>query len=341
MQDTMQVIMAKAGSDAKEKDAFYLKQEPIPNPHAKDLLIRVQAIAMNPVDTKVRQLTDADKVLGWDCYGVIEQIGSEANGFKTGDTVFYAGDITRPGCNSEYHLVDYRITSLAPKKLSAADAVAMPLTSITAWEGLFDRLGFTAKANANQGKSILIIGGAGGVGSVAIQLARWSGIEVIATASRPETIAWCQKLGANSTINHRNNLKEELQANGSDFVDAIFCTTQMEKHWQAMAECIRPQGSVVLIDDPTEPVDITAFKTKSVSLSWEFMYTRSMFQTADIAKQGELLATVAQLLDEGTLQTTRQRTLQGLSPENIQDMHHLQESGTMLGKQVLVLENST
>ena len=329
--------MAKAGSKAEAKDAFYLKEETIPTAGAHDLLIKVGAIAMNPVDTKVRQRTDIDKVLGWDTYGVVEKIGSAVSDFQTGDIVFYAGDITRQGCNSEFHLVDHRIAALAPKKLSAADAVAMPLTSITAWEGLFDRLGFTSKENANTGKSILIVGGAGGVGSIAIQLARWAGLQVIATASRTETIEWCQKLGATTILNHRNDLKQELQAKGGEFVDAIFCTTQMERHWQAMAECIRPQGSIVFIDDPSEPVDITVFKTKSVTLSWEFMYTRSMFQTEDIAKQQQLLQTVAQLLDNGTLQTTRKRTLTGLNPENIQDMHQKQESGTMLGKQVLLV----
>jgi len=333
----MKAIVAKSGSDAQDAGAFVLEEQPIPEPGTQDLLVRVLAIGMNPVDTKVRKIFEGDRVLGWDACGVVEKTGAAVTGFKAGDQVFYAGDITRPGCNSEYHLVDHRIAALAPEILSPEDAAAMPLTSITGWEGLFERMGFVAQANANTGRSIMIIGGAGGVGSVAIQLAHWAGLKVFATASRAETVDWCQTLGADLILNHRNGLHEELKATGVDSVDAIFCTTQMGRHWQAMVDCIRPQGRIVLIDDPTDPVDITAFKAKSVTLSWEFMYTRSMFETDDMAEQRRLLATVAGLLDEGTLVTTRRKTLTGLTPENIQAMHIKQESGTMIGKQVLVL----
>ena len=333
----MKAIVAKSGSEAQDADAFSLEEQPIPEPGTQDLLVRVIAIGMNPVDTKVRQRSAKDSVLGWDAYGIVERTGNDVTGFKAGDKVFYAGDITRPGCNSDYHLVDQRIAALAPKNLSPEDAAAMPLTSITAWEGLFERLGFVPQAGANAGKSILIIGGAGGVGSIAIQLAHWAGLKVLATASRPETAEWCQSLGADTTLNHRKSLFEELKAAGVDSVDAIFCTTQMERHWKVMAECIRPQGRIVLIDDPVDALDITVFKFKSVAIAWEFMYTRSMFQTEDMSTQGKLLATVAGLLDDGTLVTTRQKTLTGLTPENIQAMHIKQESGTMMGKQVLVL----
>lgn len=332
----MKIITAKSGSNAQDKDAFMLNEQPIPNPGKQDLLVRILAIGMNPVDTKVRQRMETDSVLGWDAYGIVEKTGDEVTGFNPGDKVYYAGDITRPGCESEYHLVDFRIVSKAPETLSAEDAVAMPLTSITAWEGLFERLGFTAEKGGNTGKSILIIGGAGGVGSVAIQLARWAGLTVFATASRPDTVDWCKKLGAKFILNHRNPLGEELKAVGADFVDAIFCTTQMEAHWNAMAECIRPQGRIVFIDDPADALDITIFKFKSVSISWEFMYTRSMFKTDDMKEQGKLLSAVASLLDDGTLVTTRRKTWNGLTPENIQAMHIKQESGTMMGKQVLV-----
>ena len=333
----MKAIVAKSGSEAQDAEAFILEEQPKPDPGAQHLLVRVIAIGMNPVDTKVRQRSEKDVVLGWDAYGIVEKTGAGVTGFKAGDKVFYAGDITRPGCNSEFHLVDQRIAALAPKKLSPEDAAAMPLTSITAWEGLFERLGFVPEANANSGHSILIIGGAGGVGSVAIQLARWAGLKVFATASRKETVDWCKNLGADTILNHRKNLYEELKATGADSVDTIFCTTQMERHWKVMAECIRPQGRIVLIDDPVDSVDITVFKFKSVTLSWEFMYTRSMFETDDMPAQGKLLATVAALLDEDTLVTTRQTTLNGLTPENIQAMHIKQESGTMMGKQVLIL----
>ena len=333
----MKAIVATGGSNAQDAGAFKLEEQSTPEPGPQDLLVRVIAIGMNPVDTKVRQRSEKEGVLGWDACGIVEKTGAGVTGFKGGDKVFYAGDITRPGCNSEYHLVDQRIAAIAPEKLSPEDAAAMPLTSITAWEGLFDRLGFVPEANANAGKSILIIGGAGGVGSIAIQLARWAGLKVYATASRTETVEWCKNLGADFILNHRNNLYEELKTTGNDSVDTIFCTTQMERHWKVMADCIRPQGHIVLIDDPVEPIDITAFKFKSVTISWEFMYTRSMFETDDMSEQGKLLATVAGLLDEGTLVSTRQETLIGLTPENIKAMHIKQESGTMMGKQVLTL----
>ncbi|MCG8638904.1 MAG: zinc-binding alcohol dehydrogenase family protein [Desulfobacterales bacterium] len=333
----MKAIVAKGGSRAVDADAFILKNQPIPEPGVQDLQIQVIAVGMNPVDTKVRIRSEQDSVLGWDAYGRVEKIGRDVAGFKTGDTVFYAGDITRPGSNSEYHLVDHRIAAIAPETLSPQDAAAMPLTSITAWEGLFNRLGFVPQPGANTGRSLLIIGGAGGVGSVAVQLARWSGLKVFATASRPETVGWCKRLGADIILDHRNRLDEELKAAGTGFVDAIFCTTQMESHWEAMAESIRPQGRIVLIDDPERPLDLTVFKQKSVTLSWEFMYTRSMFKTEDMSEQGKLLSTVAGLLDNGTLVTTTQKVLTGLTPENIRAMHIKQESGTMMGKQVLVL----
>ena len=181
----MKAIVSKSGSEAQDAGAFILEEQPIPEPGTQDLLVRVIAIGMNPVDTKVRQRSEKDSVLGWDAYGVVEKTGDVVTGFKAGDKVFYAGDITRPGSNSEYHLVDQRIAALAPKNLSPGDAAALPLTSITAWEGLFERLGFVPEAGANSGKSILIIGGAGGVGSIAIQLAHWAGLNVFATASRP------------------------------------------------------------------------------------------------------------------------------------------------------------
>ncbi len=336
----MKAIVAKGGSEALDAGAFILQEQSMPKPGKNDLLVRVIALGMNPVDTKFRKREKKDNVLGWDAYGVVEKTGEEVSGFQAGDKIFYAGDITRPGCNSEYHLVDNRIASLAPEKLSPQDATAMPLTSITAWEALFVRLGFVPEANANSGKSIMIIGGAGGVGSVAIQLASWAGLKVFATASRPETVDWCKNLGADVILNHRNSLYEELKTAGTDSVDAIFCTTQMEKHWKVMSECIRPQGHIVLIDDPAESPDISVFKLKSVTISWELMYTRSIFQTEDMHEQGKLLSTVARLLDEGTLVTTRQKTFTGLTPENIQAMHIKQESGTMIGKQVLVLQPS-
>ncbi len=333
----MKAIVAKHDLETKDPAAFTLEEQPTPEPGASDLLVRVAAIGMNPVDFKARVSFGVNAVLGWDAQGVVEKVGGDVAGFKLGDKVHYAGDITRPGCNSEYHVVDHRIAALAPKTLPAEDAAAMPLTMIAAWEGLFDRLGFVPEAGANGAKSVMIIGGAGGVGSVAIQLAHWAGLKVFATASRPETVEWCKKLGAEVTLNHRNPLDEELKATGAAGVNAIFCTTQTERHWRAMSECVLPQGGIVIIDDPGEAPDISLLKNKSVTLAWEFMYTRSMFQTDDMAAQGALLARVAGLLDEGVLVSTRQETLRGLTPENVQAMHLKQESGTMMGKQALVV----
>jgi zinc-binding alcohol dehydrogenase family protein len=333
----MKCIVARGGGAAADPSTFFQQDRPIPEPQGRDILVRLAAIGMNPVDTKIRMRAQGEVVLGWDACGTVEAIGSDVTGFSRGDRVYYAGDVTRPGTNSECHLVDERIAAIAPASLDDADAAAMPLTSITAWEALFERLQFTPEAGANAGRSVMIIGGAGGVGSIATQLARWSGLTVYATASRRETAEWCAGLGATAVLNHSCDLAAELDAAGAAQVDAIFCTTHMEKHWQAMAECIRPQGRIVLIDDPQNAVDITVFKHKCVSLAWEFMFTRSMFQTDDMAEQGRLLARVAGLLDGGAIRPTRSETLFGLSPENIRAMHVRQESGAMAGKQVLVL----
>ena len=197
---------------------------------------------MNPVDTKFRKRMQEDGILGWDAYGIVEGTGGKVTGFKTGDTVFYAGDITRPGCNSEYHLVDHRLAAAAPATLTPEDSAAMPLTSITAWECLFERLGFIPEAGANSDSSILIIGGGGGVPSVAIQLARWAGLKVFATASRKETGDWCTELGARMVFDHRQPLHNQLKQAEIEPIDTILCTTHMETHWKTMSECIRPRA---------------------------------------------------------------------------------------------------
>ncbi len=333
----MKAIIASVGTGAEGPDVFRCADLPLPEPGKRDLLVRLTAIGMNPVDTKARRNFKEEGVLGWDGWGVVEKTGQEVGDFKPGDRVFYAGDITRSGTNAEFHLVDHRIAARAPKRLSPEDAVAMPLTAITAWETLFDRLELIPEPGANKGGRILIIGGAGGVGSIATQLARWAGLGVYATASRPETAAWCERMGASRVLNHKNPLDKELARAGMDDVETIFCTTDLDTHWRAMAEMIRPQGRIAFIDDPSGPLDLTLFKPKSVRLCWEFMYTRSMFQTSDMAEQGRLLARMARLLDRGDLVTTRQKTYHGLTPGNIQAMHLAQEGGTMMGKQVLVL----
>lgn len=333
----MKSVVATYGEPADSPNAFTLQEHPMPVAEGRDILVRVLAIGMNPVDTKARMLFEGEGVLGWDACGIVEAVGSDVTNLSVGDRVFYAGDLTRPGTNTEYHLVDERIVGKAPATLSDAEAAAMPLTSITAWEALFERIQFCPEAGANKGRSILIVGGAGGVGSIATQLAAWAGVRVIATASRQDTIDWCKNLGADVTINHRNNIAEELGNAGVESVDAILCTTNMEDHWQPMADAIRPQGRIVFIDDPKDNVDLRAFKLKSVSLHWEFMYTRSMFQTEDMEEQSRLLTRVGELLDAGILKSTLSETNQGLTPENIRKMHVKQESQTMMGKQVLIV----
>jgi zinc-binding alcohol dehydrogenase family protein len=335
----MITIAAKGSSDARDPGAFRIVEADVPAPSGRDLLVKIRAISVNPVDTKVRKRTSAgqDIVLGWDAYGVVEAVGPEASLFAPGDRVYYAGALTRPGTNAQYHLVDERLVGAAPKKLSAAEAAAMPLTTVTAYEALFDRLGFIPEAGANAGKSLLIVGGAGGVGSMAVQLAAWAGIEAVATASRPDTVEWCKSLGARRIVDHRQPLSQAVRGEGLQYVDAVFCTTHMEKHWTEMAEIVAPQGKIALIDDPSGPLDITAFKRKCASIHWEFMFARPLFQTPDMGRQGEILNHVARLVDAGPIRSTLKETLAGLTPENVRDAHIRQESATMIGKQVIVL----
>ncbi|EPR43522.1 zinc-binding alcohol dehydrogenase family protein [Desulfovibrio sp. X2] len=335
----MKAVIAVGGMAPDEAGAFRETGIDRPAPGARDLLVHVHAVSVNPVDTKVhaRMAAGEEKILGWDACGVVEAVGSAVTRLVPGDRVFYAGDITRPGTNAEYHLIDERLAGRAPESLSAAEAAAMPLTTLTAWEALFVRLGFTPRADANAGSSVLVIGGAGGVGSMALQLARWAGITAVATASREDTTAWCLDHGASLVVDHRGDIPAQLAQNGHETVDAVFCTTHVESHWQAMARAVRPQGSVCLIDDPTTPLDITLFKQKSARICWEFMYTRSMFATEDMAEQGSILDQAARLVDAGTLRTTLTRTLEGLSAKNLADAHLRQLSGRMIGKQVVAL----
>ncbi len=310
-----------------------------PQPTGKDLLVNVRAISVNPVDTKVRapksDTETTPRILGWDAAGEVTAIGPGVEGYAVGDQVFYAGDITRSGSNSEYQLVDERIVGRMPTRLDYAAAAALPLTSITAWEGLFDRLGISLHGD-DEGKSILIIGGAGGVGSIAIQLAsKVAKLNVIATASREESLAWCLKLGANKVINHRNSLMEELTAQSIDTVDYIFCLNNTDQHWNAMAQAIAPQGHICSIVETENPVNLGALKNKSASFVWELMFTRSMYQTADMIEQQRLLNGIADLVDNGELVTTVNQIIRPISAENLRQAHALIEQGRSIGKVVL------
>ncbi|MBJ8103640.1 MULTISPECIES: zinc-binding alcohol dehydrogenase family protein [Bacillus cereus group] len=306
----------------------------------RDILVKINAISVNPVDTKVRspkdKKEDIAKILGWDASGVVVQTGEGCTLFKEGDKVFYAGSITRQGTYSEYHLVDERIVGKKPKALSDAESAAIPLTAITAWEGLFKRLGIDySKKSENSFKNILIIGGAGGVGSIAIQLAKWAGLNVIATASRGETIDWVKKFGANHTINHHKPLKEQIVELGLKDVDYIFCLNNTDQHWQAICDLIKPQGKICSIVENEHPLEMGILKSKSATLVWEFMFTKAMYETGDMITQHELLNKVSELLDEGILHTTLNDTLTPIHAENLKKAHALLEGGRTIGKIVL------
>jgi len=301
----------------------------------RDILVKVEAVSVNPVDTKIRTRVEPEEgeyqVLGWDAVGTVDEIGPDVTLFKKGDKVWYAGAIDRPGCNAEYHLVDERIVAKMPVNLSYSEAAALPLTTITAWEMLFERFKFTAESTG----TILIVGAAGGVGSIMIQLAKQlTNLTVIATASREETISWVTEMGADHVINHRNPLDEELKKIGFSTVDSIAALTATDQHAASYAEIIAPQGQIALIDDP-ESFDIMPFKKKSVSIHWEFMYTRSLFQTDDIIEQHKLLTETAKLVDQGKIQTTLRTDLGQINATNLIEAHELVESGKSVGKVVL------
>lgn len=312
-----------------------------PVPQGRDLLVAVDAISVNPVDTKVRKpkdkVEDDFKVLGWDAVGRVVATGPDVSLFKVGDAVYYAGSIARPGSNSEFQLVDERIVGRKPASLSNAQAAALPLTAITAWEGLFDRLQIPQDKNVHS-KTLLIIGGAGGVGSIAIQLAKaLTNVTIVATASREESAQWCKSLGADFIIDHHQSFSAQLKASGLQSPDYIFCLNNTDQHWANMAEVIKPQGHICSIVELSGSVDLNLIKNKSVSFTWELMFTRSLFETEDMIEQHHLLNRVAALIDEGKLVTTVTEVLSPINAENLRKAHAKIEGGKTIGK--IVLEN--
>ncbi|MFT3720672.1 zinc-binding alcohol dehydrogenase family protein [Pseudorhodoferax sp.] len=308
---------------------------PVPRPGPRDLLVRVQAVSVNPVDTKVRASASAaaPRVLGWDAVGTVQAVGAAVTLFRPGDEVFYAGAIDRHGSNAEYQLVDERIVGRKPRSLDAAQAAALPLTAITAWELLFDRLGVPEGGGA--GQSLLIVGAAGGVGSMLTQLARrLTQLTVIGTASRPETADWVRGLGAHHVVDHGQPLAAGLAGTGVPQVDLVASLTHTEHHYAQLVEALRPQGRLALIDDPAA-LDVRALKNKSLSLHWEFMFTRSQHQTTDMARQHALLDRVAALVDAGTLRTTLGTHLGTIDAANLRRAHALVETQHARGKVVL------
>ncbi len=312
----------------------------LPKPEASDhdLLVRVNAISVNPVDTKIRapkdQVEATPRILGWDAAGEVVAVGQQVAHFAVGDQVYYAGDITRSGSNCEFQLVDERIVGRKPASLSFTEAAALPLTSITAWEALFERLQISIQGD-DAGKSILIIGGAGGVGSIAIQLAKQlAKLNVFATASRPESQQWCLDRGADSVINHHQPLDDELTAIDKTQVDYILCLNNTDQHWSVMAKLIKPQGKICSIVD-TSNVDLSLLKSKSAAFVWEFMFTRSMYKTPDMIEQQRLLNKVSELIDNGVLVTTVNTLLHPINAENLRKAHKMIEQGNAIGKLVL------
>jgi len=311
---------------------------PVPVPTGRDIRVAVRAVSVNPVDTKVRRGVapppGEHKVVGWDAAGVVDAVGPEATLFKPGDEVFYAGSLDRPGTNSALHIVDERIVGRKPRNLNFAEAAALPLTAITAWEALFDRLKVTVPTPEGAG-SILVVGGAGGVGSIAIQILRQlTGLTIIATASRPETQAWVKEMGAHHVVDHRKPLNEEVRRLGLSAPGFVFSTTETDKHLDAIVDLMAPQGRFCLIDDPP-PLDIMKLKRKSLSLHWELMFTRPLYGTADIEEQHRLLNSVSAMVEEGKIRTTMSAHFGAITAANLLKAHALIESGSARGKIVL------
>lgn len=321
----------------ENEDSFKDVELPKPAPAGHDILVAVQAIAVNPVDTKVRSakdgVEDPARVIGYDASGVVEAVGESTSLFKVGDEVYYAGDITRSGTNSEFQLVDERIVGRKPSSLSFSQAAALPLTSITAYEAFFDRLDIDING-ANKGESLLIIGAGGGVGSIGIQLAKQAGLIVIATASRPETTQWVTELGADHIVNHRENMVEQVRQAGFKHVDHIAIFNDMS-HWDSCVELIKPQGGIVTIDNTDSDMPMAGMKTKCASLHWEFMFARSMFNTPDMIEQHKLLNYVSERVDSGDIKTTMTEALSPINARNLRRAHALIEQGNAIGKVVL------
>lgn len=332
----MKAIGFKTSLPIENPESFIEFETVKPVPGAHDLLVKIDAISVNPVDFKIRQssaketVLDTPKIIGWDAVGIVQAVGQDVTLFEVGDPVYYAGDITKQGSNAEYQIIDERIVGRKPKSLSIEESAVIPLTALTAWEILFDRI--RINADKDKGKSILIIGGAGGVGSIAIQLAKKiAGLTVIATASRPETIEWCKQQGADFVVDHKDLISSVREA-GFEHVDFILDFVDTNAYWDTMVELIKPQGHIASITGSAEPVVLNKLKSKSVSFSWELMYTRSMYQTEDMIEQHNILNIVADLLDDGILKTTLNTTLNGLTAENLKKAHELLESGKTIGK---------
>ena len=330
----MKAISCVSPTNGEKTTKLFDIQREIPTVSHRDVLVKIAAVSVNPIDTKVRKNefpAGANGILGWDAVGEVVGLGEGVEHFSLGDKVWYAGDLTRDGSNAQYQVVDERIISLAPSSLTDAEAAALPLTALTAWEMLFERFGLTQESSGN----LLIIGGAGGVGSIAIQLLKArTNMQVIATASREETKTWVKDLGADYVIDHRQDFLQQLLSQGIDSVDYVFSTNATDSYTAQIAQIMTPQGKLGLIDDP-QTFDIMPLKLKSISTHWELMFTRSMFKTADLEQQGEILKQLAELIDSGKVTTTTDHSFGVINAQNLTAAHQLIESGTARGKVVL------
>lgn len=336
----MKAIGARQFFPAGDPQCLVEFEAEMPVPGAHDLLVKVLTVAVNPVDTKVRKLLgenlqDPPRILGFDAAGVVTAVGAEVSGFSAGDEVFYAGDVTRPGSNAEFQAVDARLVAKKPASWTFEDAVALPLVALTAWELLFERMGIDP-AGGDRGKALLVINGAGGVGSALIPLARSAGLRVVATASRPETIEWCRSLGADEVINHREPLRPQAEALGISEFPYIANLYDTELYWETTADLLAPLGTLGLIVETVNPMHIgNPFRLKSPRIVWEYMMTRSRFQTADMHRQGEILAEVSRRCDAGEFPKIATRVFQGISAANLREAHVAMEAGSAHGKWVL------
>jgi zinc-binding alcohol dehydrogenase family protein len=336
----MKIVSFHKSLPISNPDSFLDLTAEIPKPGPRDVLVEVRAISVNPVDAKIRSGGGPGRpdgqlqILGWDAAGVVKAVGDKVTLFKPGDEVYYAGDVGRPGSYAEFQCVDECIVGRKPASIGFAEAAALPLTTITAWECLFDRMKVpTAKSSTG---SLLIIGGAGGVGSIATQLARQlTGLVVIATASRPETQAWCREMGAHHVIDHRQPLAAQVKAIVSGGVNYVLALTKTEDHFDEIIAAMAPQSAMALIENVARPVDINKLKPKCISLHWEFMFARARFETADMGEQGRLLNEVARLVDAGQIRSTMRQNLGAINAANLKRAHALIESSTTVGKIVL------
>ncbi|SBO11840.1 Zinc-type alcohol dehydrogenase-like protein [Vibrio mediterranei] len=334
MTTMMKAIGFSESKTIDDENSLYEFEMAMPEIGEFDLLVKVAAISVNPADAKIRvrsavnKTLESPRVLGFDAVGEVVSVGSKVTSFTEGDRVYYAGDVTRPGTNAQYHAVDSRIVARAPKGLTDAEAAVVPLTALTGWEALFDRL----RVDPSERKTLLIIGGAGGVGSITTQIAKQlTNLTVIATASRPETEAWVKEMGADYVANHRN-LVESVHDLGFETVDYIFNVADTVGHWDAMAELIAPQGMIGSIVEFDSGIDLSKLQGKSVGFVWELMFTRSIYKTQDMYKQGDILKQVANLIDSGRIQSTLTKEINGFNAESLKQGHRLMESGAMIGK---------